>query len=59
MANFIKLDPDVTYKLHVIHEPGEIQFMRNLHYKNEIIDNIFCQHCEDEKIESRFEILDL
>ena len=56
---FLRLDKDKIYKLHVIYEPGEMQFMRNLQYKKEIVNNMFCQHCEDEKIKSRFEILDL
>lgn len=59
LNNFMELDPNVIYKFHVIHEPGEMQFIRNLHYKKQIVDNISCQYCEDEKIQSRFEILDL
>jgi hypothetical protein len=56
---FMQLNQGKTYKLHVIHEPGEAAWMRNLHYKQAIVDNMFCQHCEDEKIASRFDILDL
>jgi hypothetical protein len=56
---FLKLDEERIYKLHIIHEPGEVQWMRNMHYKQTIVNNTFCQHCENEKINSRFEILDL
>lgn len=59
LNDFMELNPDAIYRLHIIHEPGEMQFLRNLHYKSQLVDNIFCQRCEDEKIESRFEILDL
>lgn len=56
---FLKLDEEKIYKFHIIHEPEEIQWMKNIHYKQAIVDNMFCQHCEDEKINSRFDILDL
>lgn len=56
---FLQLDQDKIYKLHIIHEPGEIQWMKNLFYKEAIVNNRFCQYCEDEQINSRFEILDL
>jgi len=54
---FMQIDQGKTYKLHVIYEPGEAAWMRNLHYKQAIVDNMFCQYCEDEKINSRFDIL--
>lgn len=59
MPKFIKLEPNTTVNIRYLHEPGEIEFMRHLDKNKKIVDNIFCQHCEDEKIESRYEILDL
>ena len=56
---FMQLGQGNTYKLHVTHEPGEAYWMKNLYYKQVIADNIICPFCEEEKIKSRFEILDL
>jgi hypothetical protein len=54
---FIQLDQGKTYKLHVF--PVDQIYMNSLHYRSKMVDNMFCPHCENEKINSRFDILDL
>ena len=57
---FIDFKPMDRCKIKILHPISTEQtFINGLHKKHEMTDTIFCPQCENEKIESRFEILDL
>ena len=57
---FIDFKPMDICKIKIIPSISTEQtFINNIRKKREIIDAIYCPQCENEKIESRFEILDL
>jgi hypothetical protein len=62
MANYLKQDKDATYKMRIFETPfEELRFM-DMYHKQHLANNEsnkHCIYCENEKIESRFEILDL